>query len=155
MIFCELAENADMENIHKDYYNIFNALSGLIPKIIENKEIRWFILDTLINYCQSILNILNTDKKYAIIEEIDKLNIIKFQFIPNIIKLDFYLKQSINNEGIKNLSKRTQMITEVLILISYIDKRIKQIRNDKKEIKEKEIEEKYMEIISKENYKIS
>ena len=142
MIFCELEENADMENIHKDYYNIFNALSGLIPKIIENKEIRWFILDTLINYCQSILNILNTDKKYAIIEEIDKLNIIKFQFIPNIIKLDFYLKQSINNEGIKNLSKRTQMITEVLILISYIDKRIKQIRNDKKEIKEKEIEEK-------------
>ena len=145
MIFCELEENIDINNIHKNYYNIFNALSGLIPKIKENKEIRWFILDTLINYCQSILSILNSDKKYIIIESIEKENIIKFQFIPNIIKLDLYLKQSINNEGIKSLSKRTQMITEVLILISSIDKRIKQIRNNKKEINEKEKENELLE----------
>ena len=130
-LFSDFEENTNIEDIHKDYYNIFNGLSGLITKIKENKEIRWFIMDTLINYCQSILSVLNTNKNHIILEEVTKQNIIKFGFIPNILKLELYLKQSIKNEGQKNLSKRTQMITEILILISFIDKKINQLRNEK------------------------
>ena len=144
MIFSDFEENSDIEDINKDYYNIFNSLSGLITKIKENKEIRWFIMDTLINYCQSILYILSTNKSSLILDEINKQNIIKFEFIPNIAKLEIYLKQSISNEGQKNLSKRTQMMTEILILISFIDKKIRQLRKENKESKNNIVEEKLL-----------
>ena len=135
MIFSNLEENFNDENIDRNYYNIFNDLSGLIIKIKNNKEIRWFIMDTLINYCQNILSILDSDKRSLIIEEIQKQNIIRFELIPNILKLELFLKQSIYNEGQKNLSKRTQMISEILILISFIDKRLKILRKKEGELK--------------------
>ena len=149
MIFSDPEDN-NIENINNDFYTVFNSLSGLIIKIKENKEIRWFIMDTLINYCHNILSLLNSDKNNSILEELKKQNIIKFEFIPNILKLELYLKQSIYNEGKKNLSKRTQMITEILILISFIDKKIKILRkeNDDKrkdeDIYGKDLKEKFI-----------
>ena len=116
-----LLNNIDNKT-NRDYYKIFNSLSGLIPKIKENKEIRWFILGALINYCLNIINILNSNKGDKFLEEMQKIGITKLGLIPNILKLEFYLKQNISNEGENNLSKRSQMICEILIYISCIDK---------------------------------
>ena len=130
MIFSDLKENKEINNIHKEFYNILNLLSCLITKIKENKEIRWFIMDTLITYCQSILSILNSRNNSFILDLIKKENISKFESIPNILKLQAVLKESMSNEGMDNLSKRTQMISEILILIASIDKKIKNIREN-------------------------
>ena len=45
-------------------------------------------------------------------------NISKFELIPNILKLQAFLKELMACENIDNLSKRTQMISEILILIA-------------------------------------
>ena len=113
----------DDEKNHLNYYELFNSLSGLIPKILENKQIRWFILELLIQYSYKILNVLLTNPK-IVIDELQNEKLTKFYFIPNIQKLSKFLKKSMSVEGQKNYSKRTQLITELLLLICEIDKKI-------------------------------
>ena len=136
--------DSDETNHHINFYNIFNNLSGLIPKILEDAELRWFILEILINYSYKILNIVKTDCN-KVINELKNEKLTKFEFIPNIKKLNKLLRRSINEEGKKNLSKRTQMITELLMLIADIDKYISEsyeISNNNN--KESEPENKYI-----------
>ena len=130
MIFSDLQENQTLNDIHKNFINIFNLLGGLITKIKGNKEFRWFAMDTFIFYCQSILSILNGNNKSIILDKMKEENISKFELIPNILKLQAFLKELMSREGQDNLSKRTQMISEILILIASIDKRVKQIREE-------------------------
>ena len=146
MIFSDLQENSVLNNIHKNCINIFNLLGGLITKISKNKEFRWFVMDTFIFYCQSILHILNSsntfNKKIILNQVLDK-EFSKFELIPNILKLESFLKELMSLEGMSNLSKRTQMIAEILILIASIDKKVKNIKEEEINInKEKTIENK-------------
>ena len=113
----------DDEKNHLNYYQLFNNLSGLIPKILENKQIRWFILELLIQNSYKILNVLQTNPK-IVIEELENEKLTKFHYIPNIKNLSNFLKKSMLVEGQKNYSKRTQLITELLLLICEIDKKI-------------------------------
>ena len=143
MILSDTQENSCIENLHKNCINIFNLLGGLIIKIKDNKELRWFVLDTIIFYCQSVLSTLNSDNKNIILEQMKKENIIKFELIPNILKLEVILKELINTEG-ENPSKRFQMLTEILILIASIDKKVKQLREEELQInKENKNDKKY------------
>ena len=129
MILSDIKENSNIENLHKNCISIFNLLSGIIIKIKNNKELRWYILDTFIFYCQSVLSILNSNNKNIILEQIKKEDIIKFELNPNILKLELIIKELSLREG-KETSKRTQMTTEILILIAAIDKKIKQLREE-------------------------
>ena len=137
MIFSDLQVNSNIDKIYIKCINIFNLLSGLIIKIRNNIEFRWFAMDTFICYCQSIISILNSNNKNLILDKIKEENISKFELIPNVLKLETFLKEVINAEEQKNLSKRTQMIAEILILIASIDKKVKKIRE--KENKNKDI----------------
>ena len=130
MIFSDLQDNSNIEIINKHCISIFNLLAGLITKIKSDKEFRWYVMDTFIFYCQSVLSILNSDNKKIILEKIKEEKISKFELIPNILKLESFLKELMSIEGIAFLSKRTQMISEILILIASIDKKVKQIREE-------------------------
>lgn len=101
-----------------EYSFIFNVLSGLVTKIIENKQIRWFILDTLIQFVNRLLSKLRDDTT---------LNILGIKDRENLIKLRLFLDQSINKESKKNLSKRSQMICELLIYIDELDAKLKSV----------------------------
>ena len=142
MIFSDLKENSELNDIHKNCISIINLLSELITKIKENKEFRWFTMDVLIFYCQNILSILNSNNKGIILDKMKEENILKFELIPNILKLQLFLKELLLIENMDNISKRTQMISEILISIASIDKKIKQIReeeiNNNENKKEKE-----------------
>ena len=129
MILSDAQENSCIENLHKNCINIFNSLGGLITKIKNNKELRWFVLDTIIFYCQSVLSTLNSNNKNIILEQMREENVIKFELIPNILKLELILKELMYTEGL-NPSKRFQMTNEILILIASIDKKVKQLREE-------------------------
>ena len=152
MILSDLQENSNKENIHNHCINIFNLLAGLITKIKENKELRWFVMDTFIFYCQSVLSILNSPNKKIILDKMKEENISKIELIPNILKLEAFLKELLSLEEKNNLSKRTQMVTEILMLIASIDKKVKQLQEeqikhnqeDKADIKDKNTNNKFL-----------
>ena len=139
MIFSDLQENPVLNSIHKNCITIFNLLGGLITKISKNKEFRWFVMDTFIFYCQSVLHILNSSNKEIILNQVLDKEFSKFELIPNILKLQTFLKELMSLEGMSNLSKRTQMIAEILILIASIDKKVKQIKEEEININKENI----------------
>ena len=141
MIFSDLQENPVLNSIHKNCITIFNLLGGLITKISKNKEFRWFVMDTFIFYCQSVLHILNSSNKEIILNQVLDKEFSKFELIPNILKLQTFLKELMSLEGMSNLSKRTQMIAEILILIASIDKKVKQIKEEEININKENIVE--------------
>ena len=106
-----------------EYSFIFNVLSGLVAKITENRQIRWFILDLLIQMSYKILSQIKEDQGFAKQLSSGKA----FKDIENIGKLRIFLDNSINKESKKNLSKRSQMICELLIYLEEIDIKIKNI----------------------------
>ena len=113
-----------------NYYQIINSLSGLVTIIKANKEIRWLVLDLLIQLCHTILNALNTKPDLVAKELKEK----EFKSIPNVQYLLSNLIHSIRREGAKYLSKRSQMICELMLLIYTIDKKtIEQNEKNKEE----------------------
>jgi alpha-tubulin suppressor-like RCC1 family protein len=119
----------DIPNIRKfDYTFVLNVLAGLILKIKENKQLRWFILELLVQLINRITNNIKTDSNFVsqISEEMS------FRDLENLTKLRKYLDESISRESKKNLSKRSQMICELLIFIEDLENKFKSIvsRND-------------------------
>ena len=76
-----------------------------------------------------------------IYETMKEENVIKFELIPNILKLELILKELMYTEGL-NPSKRFQMTNEILILIASIDKKVKQLREEEIKINKENINDK-------------
>ena len=85
----------------EEYYDMINKLCGLTMKIKNNKEIRWFVIDLMIMMEHNILNDVNKFTK-------------EFTALPNVSKILQVLVESISTEGKKYLSKKTQMICELI-----------------------------------------
>jgi alpha-tubulin suppressor-like RCC1 family protein len=106
-----------------EYSFIFNILAGLVTKITDNKQIRWFILDLLIQLVYKISNKLKEDPEFINVISLEK----SLKDVENVNKLRTYLDDSINRESKKNLSKRSQMICEFLIYLEEISNKINQL----------------------------
>ena len=105
---------------------MFNILGGVVTKIKDNKQIRWFLLDLLIQLTNKILNSLKDDYELLINMAEDKM----FKNIQNINKLRIFLDESVGKESKKNLSKRSQMICELLIYLEELELKRKKDMED-------------------------
>lgn len=101
------------------FSSIINILSGLITKINNNKQMRWFIIDLLIQLVYKIHSKLSDPEFVKTIASEGRL-----KDIDNIVKLRLFLDDSINKESKKNLSKRSQMICEFLIFLEEVSSKI-------------------------------
>ncbi len=115
--------NEHSKNKKPEYNYMFNILSGVVMKIKDNKQIRWFLLDLLLQLTNKISTNLKTDLELAFDLSGDK----SFKNIENVNKLRIFLDQSILKESKKNLSKRSQMICELLIYLEELESKLKQL----------------------------
>ena len=117
----------EFSNKKPEYSYMFNILGGVVTKIKDNKQIRWFLLDLLIQLTNKILNSLKDDYELLINMAEDKM----FKNIQNINKLRIFLDESVGKESKKNLSKRSQMICELLIYLEELELKINQLSGKK------------------------
>jgi hypothetical protein len=110
----------DNSKTKTEYSFVFNILAGLVTKITDNKQIRWFIIDLLIQLVYKINNKLKEDPEFIKVISQEK----SLKDVENINKLRLYLDDSINRESKKNLSKRSQMMCEFLIYLEETCNRI-------------------------------
>jgi alpha-tubulin suppressor-like RCC1 family protein len=104
-----------------EYTYIFNILSGVVMKIKDNKQIRWFLLDLLIQFTNKISISLKTDLELTLNLASEK----PIKNIENVNKLRIFFDESIAKEAKKNLSKRSQMICELLIYLEELEAKLK------------------------------
>ena len=112
----------DIQSSRKiEYSFILNILVGLLMKIKENKQLRWFILELLIQLVTKISFNIKNDIQF--IDQISNEN--SFRDLENFSKLRKFLDDSIAKESKKNLSKRSQMICELLIFLENLENKFK------------------------------
>jgi len=112
-----------------EYNYIFNILSGVVLKIKDNKQIRWFLLDLLIQFINRIFINIKSDLELAR----NLTNEKSFKCIENINKLRIFLDESIAKESKKSLSKRSQMICELLINLEELESKLKSVTGKKED----------------------
>lgn len=110
-------------NRKAEHIYTFNILSGVVLKIKDNKQIRWFLIDLLIQFTHKLYAHLKDDMELMINLSSEK----SLKNIENINKLRLFLDESISKESKKNLSKRSQMICELLIYLEELEAKINQL----------------------------
>ena len=111
----------EKKQVDFDFLFLLNSLSGIVVKLKKCTEMRWFLLETLIQLIHKIYQNISDDITY--LKQVSP-NGESIKYLRNIKLLRKYLNESILIEPVQELSKRTQMIVEFLIKIEMVEEKL-------------------------------